>query len=121
MTPNTCQPHCRHPDQLLRALGSERLGSSEEALSNPLVSASSGALSTLLGPVFRSSPSSSCMGSRRSSRGNHLAGAPLCSRRRKILDYSALLVSSGVEMTLVGAAEGAVTYGIGILLGKGGI
>jgi hypothetical protein len=29
--------------------------------------------------------------------------------------------SSGVEMTLVGAAEGVVTYGIGILLGKGGI
>ena len=29
--------------------------------------------------------------------------------------------SSGLEMTLVGAAEGAVTYGIGILLGKGGI
>jgi hypothetical protein len=29
--------------------------------------------------------------------------------------------SSGVEMTLVGGAEGVVTYGIGILLGKGGI
>jgi VIT1/CCC1 family predicted Fe2+/Mn2+ transporter len=29
--------------------------------------------------------------------------------------------SSGFEITLVGAAEGAVTYGIGILLGKGGI
>jgi len=29
--------------------------------------------------------------------------------------------SSGLEMTLVGAVEGAVTYGIGILLGKGGM
>jgi VIT1/CCC1 family predicted Fe2+/Mn2+ transporter len=29
--------------------------------------------------------------------------------------------SSGLEMTVVGALEGAVTYGIGILLGKGGV
>ena len=29
--------------------------------------------------------------------------------------------SSGLEMTVVGAVEGAVTYGIGILLGKGGM
>jgi VIT1/CCC1 family predicted Fe2+/Mn2+ transporter len=29
--------------------------------------------------------------------------------------------SSGLEMTAVGAVEGAVTYGIGILLGKGGM
>jgi hypothetical protein len=27
----------------------------------------------------------------------------------------------GLEMTAVGAVEGAVTYGIGILLGKGGV
>jgi len=26
-----------------------------------------------------------------------------------------------LEMTVVGAIEGAVTYGIGILLGKGGV
>jgi len=29
--------------------------------------------------------------------------------------------SSGLEMTIVGALEGAVTYGIGFLLGKGGM
>jgi VIT1/CCC1 family predicted Fe2+/Mn2+ transporter len=29
--------------------------------------------------------------------------------------------SSGFEMTVVGALEGAVTYGIGVLLGKGGM
>ena len=29
--------------------------------------------------------------------------------------------SSGMEMTVVGAVEGAVTYGIGVLLGKGGV
>src|SRR5579864_7405560 len=37
------------PEQMLRALASERLGTSEEALSNPIVSASSGALSTAVG------------------------------------------------------------------------
>ncbi len=42
----------RDPEQMLRALSSERLGSSEEALSNPLVSASSGALSTAVGAII---------------------------------------------------------------------
>ena len=40
------------PEQLLRALASERLGTSEEALSNPLVSATSGALSTAVGAII---------------------------------------------------------------------
>jgi len=40
------------PEQLLRALTTERLGSSEESLSNPLVSASSGALSTAVGAAI---------------------------------------------------------------------
>ena len=40
------------PEQLLRALASERLGTSEEALANPLVSASSGALSTAVGAAI---------------------------------------------------------------------
>jgi len=39
----------RDPAQLLRALASERLGSSENTLSNPFVSACSGALSTAIG------------------------------------------------------------------------
>ncbi len=34
------------PEQMLRALAGERLGTSEEALSNPIVSATSGAIST---------------------------------------------------------------------------
>ena len=40
------------PEQLLRALASERLGTSEERLSNPMVSASSGALSTAVGAII---------------------------------------------------------------------
>jgi VIT1/CCC1 family predicted Fe2+/Mn2+ transporter len=39
----------RDPEQMLRILANERLGTSEEALANPLVSASSGALSTAVG------------------------------------------------------------------------
>ena len=40
------------PEQLLRALTSERLGSSEDALSRPMVSAVSGALSTAVGAII---------------------------------------------------------------------
>src|SRR6478736_6703048 len=40
------------PDQMLRALASERLGTSEEGLSNPMVSATSGALSTAIGALI---------------------------------------------------------------------
>ena len=40
------------PEQMLRALAGERLGTSEEALANPMVSASSGALSTAVGAAI---------------------------------------------------------------------
>jgi VIT1/CCC1 family predicted Fe2+/Mn2+ transporter len=111
-----------NPDQLLRALASERLGSSEEALSNPLVSASSGALSTAIGasipviPFFFMHGLEAVIAAAIISLAAHFAvGAA------KSLITVRSWWSSGVEMTLVGAAEGAVTYGIGILLGKGGI
>jgi len=111
-----------NPDQLLRALASERLGSSEEALSNPLVSASSGALSTAIGasipviPFFFMHGLEAVIAAAIISLAAHFAvGAA------KSLITVRSWWSSGVEMTLVGAAEGVVTYGIGILLGKGGI
>jgi VIT1/CCC1 family predicted Fe2+/Mn2+ transporter len=110
------------PDQLLRALASERLGSSEEALSNPLVSAGSGALSTAIGasipviPFFFMHGIEAVIAAAIISLAAHFAvGAA------KSLITVRSWWSSGVEMTLVGAAEGVVTYGIGILLGKGGI
>ena len=110
------------PDQLLRALASERLGSSEEALSNPLVSASSGALSTAIGasipviPFFFMHGIEAVIAAAIISLAAHFAvGAA------KSLITVRSWWSSGLEMTLVGAAEGVVTYGIGILLGKGGI
>jgi len=110
------------PEQLLRALASERLGSSEEALSNPLVSASSGALSTAIGatipiiPFFFLSGIKAVIVAAIVSLAAHFAvGAA------KSLITVRSWWSSGFEMTVVGAVEGAVTYGIGILLGKGGV
>jgi len=110
------------PEQLLRALSSERLGSSEEALSNPMVSASSGALSTAIGasipiiPFFFMSGIEAVIAAAVISLAAHFAvGAA------KSLITVRSWWSSGFEMTVVGAVEGAVTYGIGILLGKGGM
>jgi vacuolar iron transporter family protein len=110
------------PDQLLRALTTERLGSSEEALSNPLVSASSGALSTAIGatipivPFFFMSGLDAIVAAAIISLIAHFAvGAA------KSLITVRSWWSSGMEMTIVGALEGVVTYGIGILLGKGGM
>ena len=110
------------PDQLLRALSSERLGSSEESLSNPLISASSGALSTAVGaaipiiPFFFLSGVPAVVAAAIISLAAHFAvGAA------KSLITVRSWWSSGFEMTVVGALEGAVTYGIGILLGKGGV
>ena len=110
------------PEQLLRALASERLGSSEEALSNPLVSASSGALSTAVGAIIPVIPFFFLNGI------EAVVAAAIVSLAAHFLVGAAKSLitvrswwSSGLEMTIVGAVEGAVTYGIGILLGKGGM
>jgi VIT1/CCC1 family predicted Fe2+/Mn2+ transporter/rubrerythrin len=110
------------PEQLLRALAGERLGTSEEALPNPLVSAGSGALSTAVGaaipiiPFFFLTGIEAVIAAAIISLAAHFAvGAA------KSLITVRSWWSSGLEMTAVGAIEGAVTYGIGILLGKGGM
>jgi VIT1/CCC1 family predicted Fe2+/Mn2+ transporter/rubrerythrin len=110
------------PEQMLRALASERLGTSEEALSNPLVSAGSGALSTAVGafipiiPFFFLNGMTAVIAAAVVSLAAHFAvGAA------KSLITVRSWWASGFEMTVVGAVEGAVTYGIGILLGKGGV
>ncbi len=108
------------PDQLLRALSAERLGSNEEALSNPVVSASSGALSTAIGaaipviPFFFMQGIPAVITAAVISLAAHFAvGAA------KSLITVRSWWSSGMEMTIVGALEGAVTYGLGVLLGHG--
>lgn len=110
------------PEQLLRALASERLGSSEEALSNPLISACSGALSTAVGAIIPIIPFFFLNGI------EAVVAAAIVSLAAHFLVGAAKSLitvrswwSSGLEMTVVGAVEGAVTYGIGILLGKGGM
>jgi VIT1/CCC1 family predicted Fe2+/Mn2+ transporter/rubrerythrin len=110
------------PEQLLRALSAERLGSSEEALSNPLVSASSGALSTAVGAIIPVIPFFFMQGIPAV-----IAAAVVSLAAHFAVGAAKSLItvrswwSSGLEMTVVGAVEGAVTYGIGILLGKGGL
>lgn len=106
------------PDQLLRALSTERLGSTEDALSNPLVSAVSGAASTAVGaiipviPFFFLSGVPAVIAAAVVSLAAHFAvGAA------KSLITIRSWWSSGTEMTVVGALEGAVTYGIGLLMG----
>jgi len=110
------------PEQMLRALASERLGTSEEALSNPLVSASSGALSTAIGATIPIIPFFFLQGTPAI-----IAAAVISLVAHFAVGAAKSLItvrswwSSGMEMTVVGAIEGAVTYGIGILLGKGGM
>jgi VIT1/CCC1 family predicted Fe2+/Mn2+ transporter/rubrerythrin len=109
------------PDQMVRALVSERVGSNEEALSKPMVSALSGALSTAVGAIipvipffFLSGVTAIIVAAIVSLIAHFAVGAA------KSLITVRSWWSSGLEMTLVGAIEGAVTYGIGILLGTAG-
>ena len=109
------------PEQMVRALVSERVGSSEEALSKPMVSALSGALSTAVGAIipvipffFLSGVTAIIVAAVVSLAAHFAVGAA------KSLITVRSWWSSGLEMTVVGAIEGAVTYGIGILLGTAG-
>ena len=112
----------RDPEQMLRALSFERLGTSGEALSNPLVSASSGALSTAVGAIIPVIPFFFMQGI-----DAVIAAAIVSLAAHFAVGAAKSLITvrswwaSGLEMTIVGAVEGAVTYGIGILLGKGGV
>jgi VIT1/CCC1 family predicted Fe2+/Mn2+ transporter len=112
--------HLSHdPEQFLRVLTAERLNSTEEALRQPLTSAFSSALSTAVGafvpvvPFFFMSGYSAVIVSASISLAAHFAvGAA------KSLITVRSWWASGLEMTVVGAVEGAVTYVIGIGLGK---
>ncbi len=109
----------KDPEQMVRALAAERLNSTEEALSNPMTSAFSGALSTAVGafvpiiPFFFLDGIPAVAVSAIVSLAAHFAvGAA------KSLITVRSWWSSGFEMTAVGAVEGVVTYVIGIGLGR---
>ena len=112
----------RDPEQMLRALAAERLGASEDALANPIVSATSGALSTAVGAVIPIIPFFFMQGVPAV-----IAAAIVSLVAHFAVGAAKSLItvrswwSSGMEMTIVGALEGVVTYGIGIMLGKGGM
>jgi VIT1/CCC1 family predicted Fe2+/Mn2+ transporter/rubrerythrin len=109
----------RDKTQLVRALARERLNTTEEGLRKPWSSALSGALSTAVGAVIPIIPFF------------FLSGYPaiLCAAAVSLVAHFAVgaaksLVtirswwSSGLEMTVVGAVEGTVTYLIGIAIGR---
>lgn len=105
--------------QFFRALAAERLNSTEDALRKPMVSAVSGALSTAVGaiipviPFFFLSGYPAVIASAIVSLAAHFAvGAA------KSLMTVRSWWSSGMEMTMVGAVEGLVTYVIGIGMGR---
>jgi vacuolar iron transporter family protein len=106
-------------EQFVRTIAAERLSSTEEALRNPMVSATSGALSTAVGafipivPFFFMSGYPAVITAAIVSLIAHFAvGAA------KSLITVRSWWSSGMEMTLVGAVEGVVTYVIGVGLGR---
>ena len=106
-------------EQLVEALARERLHTTEEGLSKPWVSAVSGALSTAIGafipvlPFFFMAGVPAIIVAAVISLAAHFAvGAA------KSLITIRSWWSSGLEMTLVGAIEGIVTYTIGIGIGK---
>jgi len=108
----------KDPEQFLRALAAEQLNLTEDALSNPYVSAASGALSTAIGafipiiPFFFMTGLPAILTAAVISLIAHFAvGAA------KTLITVRSWWSSGLEMTAVGAVEGVVTYFIGKALG----
>lgn len=116
---NVVEHIAKVPEQMLRALAAERLNATEEALSKPMTSALSGALSTAVGafipivPFFLMSGYPAVIWSAVVSLIAHFAvGAA------KSLITIRSWWGSGLEMTAVGAVEGLVTYIIGIGLGR---
>ncbi|MBV9848682.1 MAG: VIT1/CCC1 transporter family protein [Armatimonadetes bacterium] len=109
----------RNEEQFLRTLAAEELNLTEDALSNPMTSAVSGALSTALGalipiiPFFFMTGWAAIIAAAIISLIAHFAvGAA------KTLITVRSWWSSGMEMTLVGAVEGVVTYVIGLGLSR---
>jgi vacuolar iron transporter family protein len=109
----------KNKEQLIEALARERLNTTEEGLSKPLVSAVSGTLSTAVGALIPIIPFF------------FMAGIPavIVAAIVSLIAHFAVgaaksLItirswwSSGLEMTIVGAVEGLVTYVIGIGIGK---
>lgn len=108
----------RDPEQFLKTLAAEQLNLTEDALSNPLVSATSGFVSTAVGafiPIipffFLHGPAAIIAAAVISLIAHFAVGAA------KTMITVRSWWSSGLEMTAVGAVEGLVTYFIGRAIG----
>ncbi|HEY7983897.1 MAG TPA: VIT1/CCC1 transporter family protein [Ktedonobacterales bacterium] len=110
------------PDQLLRTLAHEELGLSQDSFPNPGVAAISAAVSTAAGafvpivPFFFIGGVTAIIWAAIISLVAHFAvGAS------KTLVTGRSLWVSGAEMTVVGAIEAVITYGLGLLFGGLGV
>ncbi len=105
------------PDVMLQTLAQEELGLSRESPINPIRSAVSSSLATAVGaiipviPFFFLSGLPAVVVAAAVSLAAHFAVGAL-----KTLVTARNWAASGLEMTLVGAIEGGITFGLGMLL-----
>jgi VIT1/CCC1 family predicted Fe2+/Mn2+ transporter len=106
------------PEQFLRTMAHEELGLSEESFPNPWTAALSAMISTGLGafipiiPFFFLGGTPAILAAAGISLVAHFAvGAA------KTLVTGRSWISSGTEMTVVGAIEAVITYALGIVFG----
>lgn len=107
----------RSPEAMLRSLAQEELGINLEEHPNALLSAGSSALATAVGAIIPVIPFFFLQGTAAllvaagvSLLAHFVVGA------LKTLVTSRSWLASGLEMTIVGAIEGAITFGLGVLL-----
>ena len=121
----TAEHLSRDKEQFLKALAAEELNLTEDALRSPLTAAVSGAVSTAVGAIIPVIPFFFLTGT-----DAVIAAAIISLVAHFVVGAAKTMItvrswwSSGLEMTLVGAIEGVVTYAIGLGLahiGGGGI
>ncbi len=107
----------KNPDAMLKTLVQEELGLTEDSAPNPLVSAASSSLATAIGaivpviPFFFLQGTAAILVAAIISLVAHFVVGAL---KTKVTARN--WFASGMEMTIVGAIEGAITYGLGLLL-----
>ena len=107
----------QNPDVMLKTLVQEELGLTEDSAPNPLVSAGTSSLATAIGAIvpvipffFLQGTAAIVLAAIISLVAHFVVGA----LKTKVTARNWFM--SGLEMTIVGAVEGAITYGLGLLL-----
>jgi len=107
----------QQPEQMLKTLAHEELGLSEQTFPNPWKAAISATISTAIGasvPIlpffFASGITALVLSAVISTAAHFIVGAS------KVLVTGRSWLKSGVEMTVVGLGEAAVTYAIGLMI-----